>query len=129
MKGVIGVIKENKMKIDEYFSKEELEKANNIMVNFYDKLLLDKKIDNVSALILSIYMICNKSESSLIPIKDVKELFINMGRKKTDFSKTLYDLSGKRKGKDALIIINKDSMSLNFEGLNRIKMILGDKNG
>jgi hypothetical protein len=115
---------------ESYFPEEEIEFAKSIMKEFHGRMLLDSTINNPSALLLSIYMICNKIKQPTTEKIAVKELFISLGRKSEEFDKALYEISGKRKGKTKLIEINKEIISLNFNGLEKVKKILlGNKNG
>ena len=50
------------MKIEEHFLEDEIEKAKQIIVNFHDRTLLDKEVDNTSAIILSTYMVSNSQK-------------------------------------------------------------------
>lgn len=115
------------MDLGEYFQEEEIDNAKKFLVSFHDKLLLDDKINNTSALLLAIYMISNKDKKSMVQKSKVKDLFIKFGRKEKEFSKALYERCGKRKTKKSWIDEKDDSIGLNFEGLNQIKKLLSSK--
>lgn len=108
-----------------YFLGEELEKAEKIIKKFHDRLILDSRINNPPAILLSAYMVSNKNKKGIINKKEVKELFISLGRKSEEFDKAFYEISGKRKGKRKLIDLEGDNLGLNFEGLEMIKKLLG----
>lgn len=110
--------------LEGYFPEKELEKAKKIIKKFHDRLILDSKINNPPAILLSTYMISNKNKKGIINKKDVKDLFISLGRKSGEFDKAFYEISGKRKGKRKLIDLEGDNLGLNFEGLEQIKKIL-----
>ena len=113
------------MDLKKYFNGEELESAKEVLIQFHDKILLSKIIKNTSAIVLGTYMLCNECGKSMVEKEKVKQLFIQMGRTSTEFDKTLYEISGKRKGKKALLNIEKSLVGLNFEGLTEVKKILG----
>ncbi len=119
------------MDLKEYFPKEEVKNAEKFLVNFYDKLLLDNKINNTNALIIATYMISNKDKKSMVQKSKVKDLFIRFGRKEKEFSKALYEISGKRKTKsgkrEAWIEEKGETIGLNFKGLGQIKKLLNSK--
>lgn len=117
------------MELKDYFTEGDLEKVEKIIIQFHDRTFFDKKINNPSALLLSTYMLSNKNSKGMIKKEEVKDLFIKMGRTGTEFDKALYELSGKRKGKNSFIDIEKDFVGLNLEGLNKIKGIFKFKNG
>ena len=116
----------NKIELTKYFQETELEKAKKIITEFHGKLLLDPKISNPNAVMIFLYMQSNESKSAMVDKSKVETLFINMGKTKIDFSKTIYDLSSKRKRKDAqnFIDVEKEKMGLNFAGLKKIKELL-----
>jgi len=122
------------MNFKDYFSGEEMKRAEKIIIRFHDRLFLDKKIDNTKALLISTYMISNKEKRSQVKKTDVENIFIKLGRKKDAFSKALYERSGKRKNKkgkkEAWINKEGDLIGLNFNGIKKVKEILqGEKDG
>ena len=117
------------MDFKKYFNDDELRKTKEILILFHDKILLDKKIKNPQAIILSTYMVCNEQKKSMVKKESVKKLFVDMGRTTKEFDKALYEISGKRKGKTVLVMIEKDLIGLNFNGLKIVKKILEIKNG
>lgn len=112
------------MNLKEYFPEEEIRNAEKIIQEFHGRMLLDNLINNPTAIVLSLYMLSNKEKTSLISKKKVKELFISFGRKGEEFDKTIYEITGKRKGKAKLIDVDGDNFGINFEGLKKIKNIL-----
>lgn len=117
------------MDINNYFSLEEAEKAKKIMRSFHDKLLLDKKIGNPEAVLISIYMVCNEQKKGEVGEELVKEIFISLGRTVEEFTKAIYELSGKRKSSKRLIDRTGNLIGLNFEGLKKIEEVLNKQNG
>jgi len=115
------------MELEKFFPKEEIAIARSILIPFHDRILLDKKINDPKAVFLSIYMLSNELKASMVPKEQVKKLFVGMGRSLENFRKIIYELSGKRKGKEALVSIEKDLIGLNFYGLNQIKELLSPK--
>lgn len=115
------------MNLEEFFPSEEVEKAKRIFAKFYDKLFLNSKIKEPDTLLLCIYMLCNKNKTSKCKYNETKELFVSLGRKEENFRKVVYSLSQKRWIKK---IENKETLlSLEFEGLKRIKEILSEEVG
>ena len=112
------------MEVKEYFKEEDLNKANKIVQTFHGRILLDTSIKNPSAVLMSIYMSCNKSKKPSVSKSVSKELFIFLGRKSDEFDKAIYELSGKRKGKKKFIDSNKEEIGLNFNGLKKLKRFL-----
>lgn len=115
-----------KIELTKYFQEKEIEKVKKIITEFHSKLLLDPKVSHSNAVLISIYMVSNESKLAMVDKSKVETLFINLGKTKKNFSKTIYDLSGKRKRKGAqnLIDVEKEKMGLNFVGLQKIKELL-----
>ena len=116
------------MKFEKFFSGNELKQANNIIQKFHGRLLLDPKIGNPLAVALGIYMASNESKKSFVEKSIAKEIFKSFGRDSTDFDKTLYEISGKRKGKTKLIDTNEKGIGLNFNGLEKVRGLFGRVN-
>ena len=112
------------MTLKKYFFDDEIKVASLIIEDFHGKMLLDPSIKNPSAVVLSTYMACNESKDPMIEKTRVKELFISLGRKPEEFDKALYEISGKRKGKERLIDLDNEKMGLNFNGLKKARGIL-----
>ena len=118
------------MNLIKYFNEEEAKKAEKIIKEFHGRMLLSPSINNNSAIILGTYMVSNEKKEGLVDKSDVKKLVLLLGKTSDEFDKASYEVSGKRKGKTKFLDINKDKMGLNFNGLNKIKDILGEnKNG
>ena len=113
------------MELENYFLENEIKNVKNFLIYFHDRFLLDKRIKDPQAILLSIYMLNNKTKKSFISEKEVKSLFLKMGRINKDFTKSKYDILGKRKNSTALIFCENDSLGLSFEGLRKIKNIIG----
>lgn len=113
------------MKLEEYFSKEELEKVKEKFTIFHDKVFLDDEIKNTDALLIVVYMISNKNKKSEVGYNECLELFCKLGRKNDTFSKALYELT--KRGKSFLEVRGKGKkavLSLNFSGIKRVKEVL-----
>ena len=92
------------MKLDQYFPEEELSTARNLIFEFYDRLLLDDNLSDLDAVLLALYMCCNKNKRAEVNYNEVKDLFASMGRKEDNFRKRLHDaknanLVNEREGK------------------------------
>lgn len=119
------------MTISKYFTEAERPKAEKILITFHDRLLLDESINNTKALALAIYMISNEHKKSMVEKDKVKELFLKMGRKEAEFSKALYEITGKRKNgsksKQSLADEKGNLLGLNFTGLSQVGKVLQNK--
>lgn len=79
------------MKLDDYFPEEEAETAGYLIHEFHDKLLLDEKPSDKTALLLSLYMCSNKNKKSEIEYTEVKNLFVSLGRKEGNFAVNFFN--------------------------------------
>lgn len=114
----------DKMDINNYFNSEEVTKVQKIMKSFHDRLLLDKKIGNPEAVLISVYMACNEQKKSKVSEDSVKQIFISLGRTNVEFMKAIYEISGKRKSSKKLVETEGDNIALNFDGLNKVEETL-----
>ncbi len=117
------------MNLNDYFPKEEVEDAKYIIHEFHDKLLLDNKISDKTALLLSLYMSSNKNKQSEIPYDEVRKLFVAMGRKEDpNFAVNLFNAK-----KEGLVDEREEGkvklLSLKIEGLKAVKDKLGETIG
>lgn len=116
------------MNLNDYFPKEEVENAKYVIHEFYDKLLLDDKPSDKTALILSLYMCSNRNKQSEITYDEVRNLFVTLGRKADNFRANLYN--AKKEG-----LVNERTeqnvklLSLKVAGLKATKNILGETIG
>ena len=112
------------MKLDQYFPEEELSTARNLIFEFYDRLLLDDNLSDLDAVLLALYMCCNKNKRAEVNYNEVKDLFASMGRKEDNFRKRLHD------AKNANLVNEREErgtkfLSLTIKGLKRVKDLLG----
>lgn len=116
------------MSLNDYFPKEEIENARYIIHEFHDKLLLDDKPSDKTALLLSLYMCSNKSKQSEIPYDEVRNLFVIMGRKENNFAANLFNAK-----KEELVDEREEGkvklLSLKVKGLKAVKDLLGETIG
>ncbi len=115
------------MKLTDYFPKEEAENAGCLIHEFHDRLLLDDKLSDKTALLLSLYMCSNENKKSEIEYGKVKDLFVLLGRKEDNFAVNLFNakkegLLDEREGKIKLL-------SLKIAGLKTVKDMLGESVG
>ena len=116
------------MELKEYFSSDkEIEGAKKIITIFHDRPLLDNKIKNTELVLLVLYMLSNKEKAGLINREKAKGLFVEFGKTNQEFDKAFYEHSGKRKGKQKLTEEKDDTVGLTFQGLERVKSILGEE--
>lgn len=116
------------MILEEYFPKEEINKARRIFYVFHDRLLLDSEISDTDTLLLCIYMLSNKNKTSKVKYQDAKSLFAALGRNEDNFRKFVHYL--RKKGMIDRLEENGDVyLSLRFNGLKRVKMLLGEEVG
>jgi hypothetical protein len=114
--------------LGDYFPKEEVEDAKYIIHEFHDKLLLDDKPSDKTALLLSLYMCSNKNKQSEITYDEVRKLFVTMGRKEDNFAVNLFNakkegfVDEREEGKVKLL-------SLKVKGLKEVKDMLGETIG
>ena len=116
------------MSLKKYFPENQLNKAEKLIREFHGRMLLDSAIKNTEAVVLSAYMVSNEKKEGLVNKSEVKKLFLSFGKSSDNFDKALYEVSGKRKGKKKLIDYEKDKVGLNFNGIEKIKKILENKN-
>jgi hypothetical protein len=114
--------------LNDYFPKEEVEDAKYIIHEFQDKLLLDDKPSDKTALLLSLYMCSNKNKKSGIKYGEVKSLFVAMGRKEENFPQNLHN------AKNEELVSEKEErkvklLSLKVKGLKTVKDMLGESIG
>lgn len=114
--------------LEEYFPKEEVNKARRIFYVFHGRLLLDSEISDTDTLLLCIYMLSNKNKTSKVKYQDAKSLFAALGRNEDNFRKFVHYL--RKKGMIDRLEENSDVyLSLKFDGLKRVKMLLGEEVG
>jgi hypothetical protein len=114
--------------LNDYFSKDEIEDAKYIVHEFHDKLLLDDKPSDKTALLLSLYMCSNKSKQSEITYDEVRKLFVTLGRKEDNFAVNLFNAK-----KDGFVDERQEGqvklLSLKVKGLKEVKDTLGETIG
>lgn len=116
------------MKLNDYFPKEEVEDAKYIIHEFHDKLLLDDKPSDKTALLLSLYMCSNKNKQSGIAYEEVRKLFVTVGRKEDNFAVNLFN--AKKEGLVNEIENGKVKLlGLTVSGLKAVKDTLGETIG
>jgi hypothetical protein len=116
------------VELEHYFPKEEVENAKYIIHEFHDKMLLDEKPSDKTALLLSLYMCSNKNKTPEIKTSEVKNLFVALGRKEVNFPQNLHN------AKDEELVNEKEernvkSLSLKIKGLKTVKDMLGESIG
>ncbi len=116
------------MEIKEYFQDKEVDNARKIIKEFHGRILLDTLIKDPSALLLSTYMTSNRNKKAFVNKKEVKQVFLLLGRKPENFDKVFYEISGKRKGKKRFVDIKEEEISLNFDGLKEVESIINKDN-
>ncbi|MGA3191145.1 MAG: hypothetical protein ABSD73_01370 [Candidatus Bathyarchaeia archaeon] len=116
------------MNLNDYFPKDEVEDAKYIIHEFHDKLLLDDKPSDKTALLLSLYMCSNKNKQSEITYGEVRKLFVTLGRKEDNFAVNLFNakreelVDERQEGRAKLL-------SLKVKGLKEVKDTLGETIG
>jgi hypothetical protein len=115
------------VKLTDYFPKEEAENAACLIHEFHDRMLLDDKPSDKTALLLSLYMCSNEHKKSEIEYGSVKDLFVILGRKEENFGVNLFNakkegLIDEKEGKIKLL-------SLKIAGLKAVKDLLGESVG
>ncbi len=108
----------------EYFTENELALAKRLFNPFYDKIYLIEDVSNEDAVLLSVYMACNKKESSSIEYDDAKEVYLKFGRRKDYFKRYLSIIVEKR-----LVEREKNILRLTAAGIMRVKELLGSEFG
>lgn len=116
------------MEIEEYFQDKEVDNAKKMIKEFHGRILLDTSIKDPSAFLLSMYMASNKDKKAFVNKKGVKQIFLLLGRRSENFDKVFYEVSGKRKGKKRFIDIKGEEISLNFDGLKEVELIINKDN-
>lgn len=116
------------MNLSDYFPKDEVEDAKYIILEFHDKLLLDDKPSDRTALLLSLYMCSNKNKQSEITYDEVRKLFVTLGRKEDNFAVNLFNAK-----KEGLVDEKQEGqvklLSLKVKGLKEVKDMLGETIG
>jgi hypothetical protein len=114
--------------LNDYFLKDEVEDAKYMIHEFHDKLLLDDKPSDKTALLLSLYMCSNKNKQSEITYDEVRKLFVTMGRKEGNFALNLFNAK-----KEGLVDEREEGevklLSLKVKGLKEVKDTLGETIG
>lgn len=116
------------MNLNDYFPKEEVEDVKYLIHEFHDKLLLDDKPSDKTALLLSLYMCSNKNKQSEITYDEVRKLFVMIGRKEDNFAVNLFNAK-----KEELVDEREEGkvklLSLKVKGLKEVKDTLGETIG
>lgn len=116
------------MNLNDYFPKDEVEDAKYIIHEFHDKLLLDDKPSDKTALLLSLYMCSNKNKQSEITYDEVRKLFVTLGRKEENFAVNLFNAK-----KEGLADERQEGqvklLCLKVKGLKEVKGMLGETIG
>jgi hypothetical protein len=114
--------------LKDYFPEEEMEDAKHIIHEFHDKLLLDDKPSDKTALLLSLYMNSNKNKQSEIKYDEVRNLFVALGRKEDNFAVNLFNAK-----KEGLVDERQEGkvkfLNLKIMGLKTVKDTLGETIG
>lgn len=114
--------------LEEFFpEKGERQKAEQILEEFYDDLLLDESVTDADAAVLCIYMIANQEESNQVAKQDVRQLFERFGREGDGFSKAVYELANRRD--PPVIKEHEDGIGLTFQGKKRVESVLEEDSG
>lgn len=111
------------MALEDFFNQNEIENAKKYISEFHGDVLLNETLSGPKAILLIVYMLCNNTKLSRVPIKNVKSFFIQSGRNEIEFSKTIYELTSRGK----VSLVRKDeggNLSLTFNGLEKIKEML-----
>lgn len=110
--------------LSEYFPKEEIWLARRLFNPFYDKLFLDKQVDYADAVLLSIYMTCNRNKRSTVGYDDAKEIYLKLGRRKDYFRIYLRKIIT-----NGFVEYQGNSLTVTIHGIEKIKEILGSEFG
>ena len=116
-----------KMKLDEYFPREELESVSKVITNFHEDCFLNKKLSDKSAIVLVVYMLANKNKKNSVLVSDAKKLFVTLGRKEKSFLNRLSELKKSRK-KEGIVIDKTGELKLDQYGLGLKDRILAGLN-
>lgn len=91
-----------------------------LLHQYYDRFLADDSLSDLDVLLLSLYLIENKKKKSGATYKEMKRLFIILGRKDVNFKAAIYNAK-----KQNLIEQKKEGIYLLIDGLKRIRIKIG----
>ena len=116
------------MKIDDYFPQEEIGGWRRLVHEFHGKLLLDNDFPDSKALLICLYMCCNKNKKAEVSYSEVKNLFLEFGRNEQNFKANLHnarkqDLVNEKLEEKAKLLY------LTIKGLKAVKDLVGDTVG
>ena len=102
--------------IEEIFSKN----FSGLIHRYQDKFLADESMSNPDVLLLSIYIIDKKNRKSRAKDDEVKELFLSLGRKESNFR-----VAVTRAKKRSWVEYKNGQFSLLIGGVKKIREVLG----
>jgi len=85
-----------------------------------DRFLADDSLTNVDVLLLSLYLIEQRTKTVGAPYSDVKELFVSLGRKEDGFKVSVF-----RAKKESLIEDRENTLSFLVKGLKKVWAFIG----
>lgn len=115
--------KENDI-LSQYFSEDELMFAKRLFNPFYNKIYLIGQVGHEDAVLLSVYMACNRKQSSTVDYEEAREVYMKFGRRKDYFKVYL-----SRAVKDEFVERENDTLTLTSKGIMRVKEVLGSEFG
>lgn len=117
-----------KPKLESYFPPEERESWKKYVTEFHDKLLLDNELTDSKAILICIYMSSYKSKSAEVGYAEVKNRFLEFGRKFNNFKVNLHNLKKQDQVSEKVVGESKNLL-LTTTGLKTIKELVGEVEG
>ena len=116
------------MNFGDFFPSDEIDGWRRFVYEFQDKLLLDDTLSDSKALLICLYMCSHKNKKAEVNYSEVKDLFIDFGRKFNNFKVNLHNAK-----KNELLCekIENTSKLLSFttKGLKSVKDLIGEPVG
>lgn len=109
--------------LEDYFPSAEVKQAKNYIEIYHGRFLLSDKLGRGDAVLLTLYMFCNKKKSSEANKNELKDFATSrLGIEPSAFSKGLSDLKSSK-----MVGEIQDHLSLSFKGLKKLREMFGAK--
>jgi len=117
------------VKIDNTVPDDFLRKYPGIFIKYFDRVLLDEKISDIGAVILSTHIIEFKQGKSGARYEDVKDVYVALGRREENFRKALHqakkqkliEVRQDRNGKNKMIFLTPKGIKYLWDLLGKIE--------